>query len=224
MPTHQQISGVSDEVFVQRMVASYPERFSDVFWKFFTDEVMPRVPSQPVVMDLGCGPGLFLQDVAGRYTPSALHGYDITPAMIAQAQTLAYNGTTATLAVHDLTAGPLPVAAGSVHLVHMSAVLHVLDDPYPVLADIRRVLASGGIFVLNDWIRSPLPVYLESRTDHSDDPEADRQRWFRLFPVHNKYTPEDWQWLLDSNGFQVHHKTQVRPHFNIFVTTAVGGK
>jgi SAM-dependent methyltransferase len=101
----------------------------------------------------------------------------------------------------------------------MSAVLHVLDDPYPVLADIRRVLAPGGIFLLNDWIRTPLEVYLASRTDRTADPEADRRRWLRLFPVHNKYTPEDWQWLLTTNGFQVQYSTQVRPHFRLFVTT-----
>lgn len=224
MPTHQQISGVSDAVFVQRMVASYPERFAEPFWSFLTDQVMSRVPAQPVVMDLGCGPGLFLQDVAARYTPAALCGYDITATMIDHAQHLAYRGVTPTLAVHDVTAGPVPVAPGTVHLVHMSAVLHVLDDPYSVLADIRRVLAPGGLFVLNDWIRAPLDMYLASRTDHSEDPEADRQRWLRLFPVHNKYTTEDWQWLLASNGFQVHQSTQVRPHFRIFVTTTAGGR
>jgi ubiquinone/menaquinone biosynthesis C-methylase UbiE len=223
MPTHQEISGMSDEAFVQRMITSYPERFAEAFWTFFTAQVMSRVPARPVVMDLGCGPGLFLQDVAARYTPSALHGYDITPAMIHQAQKAVYRSVTPTLAVHDLTASSLPVAAGTVHLVHMSAVLHVLDDPYPVLAEICRVLAPGGLFVLNDWIRTPLQTYLDSRTDHSEDPEADRRRWFRLFPVHNKYTTEDWQWLLDTHGFQVHQRTQVRPHFHIFVTTPKAG-
>ena len=28
MPTHQEISGMSDEAFVQRMITSYPERFA----------------------------------------------------------------------------------------------------------------------------------------------------------------------------------------------------
>ena len=67
MPTHQEISGMSDEAFVQRMITSYPERFAEAFWTFFTAQVMSRVPARPVVMDLGCGPGLFLQDVAARY-------------------------------------------------------------------------------------------------------------------------------------------------------------
>jgi hypothetical protein len=31
MPTHQEISGMSDEAFVQRMITSYPERFAEAF-------------------------------------------------------------------------------------------------------------------------------------------------------------------------------------------------
>lgn len=219
MATHQEIGGMSDDELLQRMVTTHPDRFGDAFWAFMTTQVMSRLPGRPAVMDLGCGPGLFLRDVAARYTPAALYGYDLTPAMIRYAQQLTYQGVTPTLAVHDLAAQPLPVAPGTLHLVHMSAVLHVLDDPYPVLAEIRRVLAPGGIFVLNDWIRTPLDVYLASRSDGSISSDADRQRWFRLFPVHNKYTVEDWQWLLTGNGFRVHEMAHLRPHFQIFVTT-----
>lgn len=222
MPTHQEIGGISDEELLQRMVTSHPERYGEAFWEFFAAQVGARLPAQPVVMDLGCGPGLFLRDVSARYTPAALYGYDITPAMIDHARQGTYQGVTPTLAVHDLTAQPLPVVAGTVHLVHMTAVLHVLDDPLAVLAEIRRVLAPGGIFVLNDWIRTPLQVYLASRTDRTADPEADRKRWFRLFPAHNKYTIEDWQWLLTTGAFWVHCTAQLRPHFQVFVSTPIG--
>jgi SAM-dependent methyltransferase len=223
MATHQEIGGMSDEDLLQRMVTTHPERYGDAFWEFFTAQVMARLPARPVVMDLGCGPGLFLRDVGARYAPAALYGYDVTPAMIAHAQQGAYNGVTPTLAVHDLTAHPLPVAAGTVHLVAMTAVLHVLDDPLALLPEIRRVLAPGGLFFLNDWIRTPLDVYLASRMDPGADPDADRQRLFRLFPVHNKYTVEDWQWLLATGGFQVLCHTQLRPHFQVFVTTPGAG-
>jgi len=219
MATHQEIGGMSDAELLQRMVTTHPERFGDAFWAFMTGQVMSRLPARPAVMDLGCGPGLFLRDVAAHYTPAALYGYDLTPAMIDYAKQLEYRGVIPTLALHDLSTRPLPMSTGTMHLVHMSAVLHVLDDPYPVLTDIRRVLAPGGIFLLNDWIRTPLEVYLASRTDRTANFEADRQRWLRLFPVHNKYTPEDWQWLLTTNGFQVQCHTQLRPHFQLFVTT-----
>jgi hypothetical protein len=67
------------------------------------------------------------------------------------------------------------------------SVLHLFEEPMPVLDDIRRILAPGGIFFLNDWIRSSLQDYLARRQETMDEePSVSRQRGFRLFPVHNK--------------------------------------
>ena len=86
MATHQEIGGMSDEELLQRLVTSHPERYGEAFWEFFATQVASRLPARPVVMDLGCGPGLFLRDVSAYYTPAALYGYDITLAMINYAQ------------------------------------------------------------------------------------------------------------------------------------------
>jgi SAM-dependent methyltransferase len=174
------------------------------------------------MIDLGCGPGLLLRDLGERYPAATLYGYDVTPAMIAHGQQVSYpTGAKPTLTVHDVSAQPLPHAAGTAHLVSMSSVLHVLDEPLPVLAEIRRVLAPGGVFLLHDWIRQPLSTYLAWRRDVLGEGEAEsRRRGFRLFPVHNKYTPEDWAWLLAEAGFVIGHQTQLRASHRIFVTTS----
>src|SRR5882724_9269676 len=184
------------------MVTTHSERYGQDYWAAFDANVAPHLPASPVVIDLGCGPGLFLHDLARRDPSTSLYGYDVTPAMIAYGQGLAWPGVTPTLVLHDVTAAPLPHAAGAVDLVSMSSVLHVLDEPLPVLAEVRRVLAPGGTFLLHDWIRQPLPSYLAWRRDVLKEGEVEsRRRGFRLFPVHNKYTPEDWQWLLTEAGF-----------------------
>jgi SAM-dependent methyltransferase len=219
MPTHQELGGMSDNDLLQRMVTSHTERYNETFWEFYRTQVYARVPEKPIVMDLGCGPGLFLRDVATRFTPSALYGYDLTPAMIEHAKSLGYNGVQPTLAVHNLMAAPLPVATGSIHVVNMTAVLHVLDNPLAVLEEIRRVLMPGGIFFLNDWVRAPLQTYLASRIDQTVSPDVSLGRLFRLFPAHNKYTLDDWHWLLTASGFLCQSSAQLRPHFQVFVTT-----
>jgi len=45
-----------------------------------------------------------------------------------------------------------------------------------------------------------------------------RRRGFRLFPVHNKYTTEDWRWLLAEAGFAIRDETQLRASHRLFVT------
>jgi SAM-dependent methyltransferase len=222
-PTHQSLSGASDEELLQRMVKTHPERFGEGFWAFFASHVAPHLPSRPLIIDLGCGPGLFLRDLGERYPQAMLHGYDVTPAMIAYGQQLACAGAKPTLALHDVTTQPLPQAAGTVNLVSMASVLHVVDEPLPVLAEIRRVLAPAGIFLLHDWIRQPLQTYLAWRRDTLGEGEAESlRRGFRLFPVHSKYTAEDWQWLLAKAGFAVRHQTQLRTTHQIFVTMPAG--
>ena len=221
MPTHQSLSGASDEDLLQRMVATHPERFGEAYWAVFTAHVAPSLPPRPVIIDLGCGPGLLLRDLGERYPAATLYGYDVTPAMIAHGRQVSYTtGAKPTLTVHDVSAQPLPHAAGTAHLVSMSSVLHVLDEPLPVLAEIRRVLGPGGVFLLHDWIRQPLSTYLAWRREVLGEGEAEsRRRGFRLFPVHNKYTTEDWAWLLAEAGFVIGHQTQLRASHRIFVTT-----
>jgi SAM-dependent methyltransferase len=219
MPTHQSLGGASDEELLRRMVETHADRYGEAYWAFFGAHVAPALPAKPVIIDVGCGPGLLLRDLGLRYPSASLHGYDVTPAMVAHGQQLA--GSAMSFNVHDITTQPLPHAKGSVHLASMSAVLHVLDEPLPVLAEIRRTLAPGGLFLLNDWIRQPLRDYLAWRRDVMKEtgPDASR-RAFRLFPVHNKYTPEDWRWLLGEAGLTLRAETQLRAGHQLFVATA----
>ena len=225
MATHQALGGTSDEDFLQRLVSNYPERFGADFWATFTAQIAPALPpqpAQPVFVDLGCGPGLFLRDLGERYPQATLFGYDVTPAMIAHGRQLPTTGARPTLAVHDIATQPLPHAAGTVHVVTMTSVLHVLDEPLPVLGEIRRVLAPNGLFVLHDWIRMPLQTYFAWRQERQEEePDVSRQRGFRLFPAHCKYTTEDWQWVLGEAGFAIRHQKQLRPTHQFFVTTPV---
>jgi len=218
MPTHQSIGGASDEDLLRRMVDTHADRFGPPFWEFFAARVEPSLPARPVIIDVGCGPGLLLRDLGIRYPSAALHGYDVTPAMIAHGRQL--TGVTLTLTVHDAATQPLPHATGTVNLASMSSLLHVLDEPLPVLGEVRRVLAPGGIFLLNDWVRQPLETYLAWRRDVMKEtgPEASR-RGFRLFPVHNKYTADDWRWLLAEAGLTVRDQTELRASHRIFVAT-----
>jgi len=222
MPTHQSIGGSSDDDLLQRMVSTHSVRFGDAYWAWFAAHVAPRLPASPVIIDLGCGPGLVLRDLGERYPAARLFGYDVTPAMIAHARALAYAGTKPTFALLDVTKEPLPHAPRSAHVVSMSSVLHVVDEPLPILADIRRVLVPGGVFLLNDWIRQPLEAYLTWRRDVLGEDDPQRRRGFRLFPVHNKYTPEDWRWLLAEAGFGIAHEEELRASHRVFVAVPRG--
>jgi len=72
--------------------------------------------------------------------------------------------------------------------------------------------------LLYDWIRRPLTAYLAWRRDVLQESPAEiNRRGFRLFPVHNKYTADDWRWLLAEAGFRIRAETQPRPSHRLFV-------
>ena len=219
MTTHQELSGSTDEQFLERMISTYSQRFDESYWNFFSAHVKSRLPEQPVVIDVGCGPGLFLRDVGERFPKATLYGYDLTPAMVEYANNATYTGAKPVTTLHNIATTPIPLADHSVHLVVIAATLHVLDDPLETLAEFRRLLAPGGSLLLYDWTRSPLQTYLESRTGVFDDSPEARKSQFKMFPLHNKYTTEDWTWLLERGGFTMQATEQLRPTFRAFLAS-----
>ncbi|MFP6805653.1 MAG: class I SAM-dependent methyltransferase [Pseudomonadales bacterium] len=220
MATHQQIANLSDEELVKRMVASHGSRFDENFWSFFKEFVDPHIDAEAQFVDIGCGPGLFLRDLGQRYPIAKLFGSDVTQAMLDYAAKVEYTGSRPEYALHDITEESLPFADGAVNLLSMVAVLHVLNDPFAVCEEIKRVLNDDGIFLLQDWIRSPLPDYLERMTSDVEEEKKTtaRNRLIPLFSVHNRYTIDDWMWLLNAAGFMVNEYRQLSSaHFRTFV-------
>ena len=201
---------------VQRMADSHENRYGAPFWELFDSDVQPRLPDSPVVVDLGCGPGLFLQDLSRRLPGATLYGLDLSQDMVDRAKTLDYGGATVELTQHDLTRPTLPMADGSVDLVTVVSVLCFIDDTFPILVDVRRVLKPGGTFLLLDWVRHSLEDYLAGRIREGGQ---DHQRRMQRFPLHNRYTVEDWRWLLDQERFEVLAEAAPRESHRAFVAT-----
>lgn len=221
MATHQSLGGMTDEALLKRMLDIHSEKYDEVFWSFFNAEVLSTLPDEIVAVDLGCGPGLFLHELASRCLNPTLYGYDVTQAMVDYAMMLEWPREMPTLSLHDVGTQLLPLTSDSVHLLCMTSVLHIIDNPLFVLKEIRRVLTQGGIFFLNDWIRHPLKDYLDRRAKNQSEEgnETLQLSGLRLFPVHNKFTVEDWEWLLSQAGFDVRSYPARLPTHQIFIST-----
>lgn len=220
MATHQEIAQVSDQDLLDRMIKSHDGRFNEDFWLFLEENVAPLLQENPTIIDLGCGPGLLLRDIQTRHSDAKLFGYDITEVMISYAQDeVIFPKSKPHFEVFDVTASSLPHKDDSVDLLVMAAVMHVLPEPLPVMAEIMRCLKPGGVFLLHDWIARPLPDYLDRMLENVPEElhEKAKVQMFRLFPSHNKYTIDDWLWLLEEAGFKIISQAQLgSPHFRTF--------
>ena len=189
----------NQSAMVERMSSNTGRRYPPAFWEFFESAVRPRIGAAPAIADLGCGPGLLLQELGSRLPDATLRGVDMSDAMLANARDLAYANGAPSFTKHDLNEAPYPVEDASLDLCISANVVCFLDNPLVLFAEARRMLRPGGVYLLYDWKRQSLTDYIENRGGLGDDPTA----MMSLQPHHNRFTAEEWRWLLAEAGFDV---------------------
>lgn len=95
------------------------------------------------VLDVGCGNGVHLAELAARAHRGTVHGLDLSPGMLAAAG----SRSAATLTVGD--AEGLPFATGSLDAVFAMHMLYHVPDRDLAVAEIKRVLRSDGIALIS---------------------------------------------------------------------------
>jgi SAM-dependent methyltransferase len=127
-------------------------RWSRAIGERFLDWLAP--PADARWLDVGCGTGAFSQLIATRCAPRSLAGIDPSPEQIgyARAHFPRYQ-----FEVADAAAIPFPDAAFDV--VASALVLHFIPDRQAAFAEMRRVLAPGGVVGGYTWKREGLKEF-----------------------------------------------------------------
>ncbi len=154
-----------DELYQQkqslfdRWAGFYDLTLTSVFYQAVHRRLLDSIqlPDQPYVLDLGCGTGKLLNRLA-QYQPDLTGlGVDLSPDMIAQAnrvnkgpERMGYQvGNAVALALED---DSFDAVFNTITFLHY-------PEPEQVLAEVRRVLKSGGRYYLADfaprWAEEP---------------------------------------------------------------------
>jgi ubiquinone/menaquinone biosynthesis C-methylase UbiE len=98
------------------------------------------------LLEVGCGRGVGLTELARRCRPSRLVGVDIACDLIDLAKArLDHRGVSAELHVGDVR--QLPFADGDFDVVIDFGTCYHIDQPGAALREIARVLDAGGVFI-----------------------------------------------------------------------------
>lgn len=112
-----------------------------------------------LLVDVSCGSGLFSRKFAASGTYSSVIALDFSENMLRQCYEFIKQDETlltTNLALVRADVSRLPFASGSVDAVHAGAALHCWPSPSNAVAEISRILRSGGVFVATTFLSSPL--------------------------------------------------------------------
>ncbi|KAL3744299.1 hypothetical protein ACJRO7_013544 [Eucalyptus globulus] len=109
-----------------------------------------------LLVDVSCGSGLFSRKFTKSGTYSGVIALDYSENMLRQCYDFIKQDDTilkANLALVRADVSRLPFSSGSVDAVHAGAALHCWPSPSNAIAEITRVLRSGGVFVGTTFLR-----------------------------------------------------------------------
>ncbi|GFY80774.1 S-adenosyl-L-methionine-dependent methyltransferases superfamily protein [Actinidia rufa] len=156
-----------------------------------------------VLVDVSCGSGLFSRKFAKSGTYAKVIALDFSENMLRQCYDFIKNDDTildTNLALVRADVSRLPFASGSVDAVHAGAALHCWPSPSNAIAEINRILRSGGIFVGTTFLR------FSSATPEMLRPFRQVMLITHSLPALSGYAPYVWKKLSLTEGFGFFHK------------------
>jgi ubiquinone/menaquinone biosynthesis C-methylase UbiE len=111
------------------------------------------------VLDVACGPGNFTRSFGSTVGDEGLAvGIDASPTMLARGARDIERERAANVVLVRGDATALPFRGGTFDAACCFAALHLFDDPYAALADMKRVLAPNGRIAIMTSVRRQLTL------------------------------------------------------------------
>jgi ubiquinone/menaquinone biosynthesis C-methylase UbiE len=116
-------------------------------WRRYTEAVLPWLPPDGSVLEIGPGPGVLLEKLAGRHWFAI--GFDLSPVMLLQAQRRLGRAHRRTRLVEG-DAIRLPFASASLDSIATTFALSAIPNGQGAVREMVRVLRPDGVLALVD--------------------------------------------------------------------------
>jgi len=142
-----------------RMAATYDRHFLqrlvfEPMQRTVLDSAATQVASPGAILDVGCGTGRLLRSAEVRFPGATLDGVDAAIGMVRQAEASIPAGSR--IQFHEAIAEALPFPNRRFDLVFSTMTFHHWSDQRKGIAEMGRVLAPGGRWLLADFMPTGL--------------------------------------------------------------------
>jgi arsenite methyltransferase len=157
-----------------------------------------------IALDVGCGTGFPLIELAERLGPDAqVHGVDPWAAGLARAREKIAARRTANVALHETSATAMPFADRTFDLIVSNLGLNNFDDPVGAIKECRRVAKPGSVMALTTNLQGHMQefydVFEQVLVDADDSTAMERLQHH----VAHRATVASVGQLLHEGGFSV---------------------
>jgi len=143
-------------------------RTAEVHAKFLLPHLRPGMR----VLDCGCGPGSITVGLAKAVAPGEAVGIDLEPTQLDLARAHAAEQAVTNVRFEVDNIGALSFLDGEFDAVFGHTILMQFQDPMPALAEVRRVLKSGGVAGFREPIFS---------SNLAEPPDSAQDQLWKLF-------------------------------------------
>ncbi len=163
---------------IKQMVDSYTRRYDQYFWNAV--QKMTENQSGKIVADFGCGPGLFLIDVARIYDAEKVIGLDESSEMLEYARNLFAERLAPVsfeLVQIDFDSTMIPIETRTIDFAFCGFMLHEVRDPQDFVHQIVNTLTPTGFYVIYDYVSGNVDAFVQAMMERGMDEQHARKRY-----------------------------------------------
>ncbi|KAJ3717228.1 S-adenosyl-L-methionine-dependent methyltransferase [Lentinula guzmanii] len=139
-----------------------------------TEVLAPQEGPRKIAIDLGCGTGQWVMEMAREFPHVFFFGLDVVPIATR------YPEDNVQFELHDI-GEPMRWPNGSVDLIHARSIFMTVRDYSVIISEAARLLKSGGMFLSGEW--GPFPAFHPTFPQAMGDPRdyvPGLDRFYRL--------------------------------------------
>jgi SAM-dependent methyltransferase len=171
--------------------------------------LLDEVPLTSVrkALDVGCGTGFPLIELAERLGPAEVHGVDVWTAGLQRCREKVEARATPNIHIHESSATSMPFANEAFDLIVSNLGVNNFDDRDAAIRECRRVVHRGATIALTTNLQGHMSEYYDVFRSVLED-DDDRRRVEEH--IHHRATVPDVRALLEQNDFVVRRVVERR--------------
>jgi phosphatidylethanolamine/phosphatidyl-N-methylethanolamine N-methyltransferase len=170
------------DAFMSRQVGSY---------EILIEKILGEIEQEWIVLEVAAGTGVIALKLAGK--ARKVYAVDITPEMISQTEEKAQKQGVKNIVCSVEDAYTLPYSDGTFNAAVCANGLHIMQEPWIALSEMRRVLKPSGLLI------APTLCHGQNLKSHV----ISRLMALTGFPAYHRFTQEQLSGLIEDAGFVI---------------------